>query len=305
MKQSYLAIIAYDGTHYLGWQKTRMGKSVQQTLEEAIAKITGERETPEAASRTDRGVHAEGQTISFSLKKDWDPFRLIHALNAHLPKDIRIRSLKKISPDFHPTLDAIEKEYHYRLSLNPFQKPTHRLYAWHFYKTLNVDGMKQAASSLIGKHDFSAFANEKDKDPICCISSIEIQSLEEERLQIAIRGDRFLYKMARNIVGTLVYVGCGKIPSDYIPSLLASKDRKKGGISAPAHGLFLHRVLYCDFSKSVKMPRRRPDFESGVADVEADKLGKFSDADGLKSGRCLTSADSYLLSGSSTYSEAL
>lgn len=243
MISNFHAIVTYDGTHYFGWQTTKTGPSIQETLTIAIQKATQEDSIPEAASRTDRGVHARGQSIAFSLTKPWDPYRLTQAINAYLPKDIRILELKIAPSDFHPTLQASSKEYHYSVSLEPFQRPTHRLYSWHFPYPLNLSLMEEAAKLLIGKHDFSAFSNKKCTNPICTLFSIEFVKTEE-KFQIILKGDRFLYKMARTLAGTLLYIGCKKLSFDCIPSLFALKDRKKAGVTAPAHGLFLHRVVY-------------------------------------------------------------
>lgn len=231
----YKGIICYDGTLYFGWQKTMTGPSIQEELEKAIFQITQEQIKPEGASRTDRGVHAEGQVIQFALKKNLDPQQLQRGLNAVLPHNIRV--LNMTCCDFHPTLDAIGKEYHYHFSFSPVQDPTRRLYSWHIHYDLAFDKMEEAAQLLIGTHDFSAFANEPEKDPICTIESIEIQ-----KDCFKIKGNRFLYKMVRNLVGTLVYVGCDKI-SD-ICEVISSRDRKKAGITAPALGLYLHQVFY-------------------------------------------------------------
>jgi tRNA pseudouridine38-40 synthase len=233
----FKALLTYDGTRYFGWQKTISGPSIQEEIQKAIARITGEYSVPEAASRTDRGVHAEGQVIQFALEKSEDPHRLLKGLNAVLPKDIRIRTI--IPCFFHPTLDAIGKEYHYYIDGGPVQDPTRRLYAWHLIPPLDLAKIEKAAKDLIGTHNFTAFANEEEKDPFCTIRSIEFK---EGRFEI--KGDRFLYKMVRNIAGTLVFIGTGKLSHDCIPSILASRDRKKAGITAPAHGLYLHQVFY-------------------------------------------------------------
>ncbi len=243
----YCAVVTYDGTCYLGWQKTRFGPSIQEELEKAIYRITQENQSVEAASRTDRGVHAKGQVVQFQLNTPWDPPKLLRALNALLPHDIRILSLKRQS--FHPTLDAIGKEYHYHLHLAEVQNPTQRLYSWHIHQPLDIPKMQQEIQPLLGTHDFSAFANEKEKNPICTVHCLELVtlpqtlcSLEAHRLYFRIQGDRFLYKMVRNIIGSLVYVGRGKLTS--LTTVLQSKDRKKAGITAPAHGLYLHQAFY-------------------------------------------------------------
>jgi tRNA pseudouridine38-40 synthase len=238
--------VSYDGTAYFGWQKTKTGPSIQESLEKAILQITQETVLPEAASRTDRGVHAVGQVVSIALKKEWGPRVLQRALNAVLPLDIRVVALEQASQGFHPTLDASCKEYLYSLCLEAVQDPAYRLYSWAFRGALDVSKMRQAAEEFLGRHDFSGFACEAKKDPVCTLIRIAIDPLPERRLQIAIAGDRFLYKMARSIVGTLVYIGCGKLPVGAVSKILATKDRKSAGMTAPAHGLALYRVGYVE-----------------------------------------------------------
>lgn len=237
--QKYKTLIAYDGTGYFGWQATQSGPSIQGTLQEALFRLTQEEVIPEAASRTDRGVHAEGQCICFELKKPFDPDTLYRALNALLPPDIRVLSVERALPTFHPTLEAKSKEYIYRFSLGPVQYPNERLYAWHIPQRLCFSSMQKGADLLIGEKNFTAFSNEKKENPICHLYAIEF--LENK---ILLRGNRFLYKMARNLVGTLVDVGKNKISYLAIPDIFSSQDRRKSGVSAPAHGLFLHRVIY-------------------------------------------------------------
>lgn len=231
----YKATICYDGSLYFGWQKTQTGPSIQEELEKALFHISGETILPEAASRTDRGVHARGQVIQFAMQKQFEPYRLVKALNATLPPDIRILQIEPLQ--FHPTLDAMGKEYHYHLCREPVQDPTQRLYSWHFPFPLNERIMETEAQKLIGTHDFTSFANEPEKNPICTLTSIRFDGSS-----FFIRGNRFLYKMVRNLVGTLIYIGCGKL--DEVEPILAFRDRKKGGITAPAHGLYLHQVFY-------------------------------------------------------------
>lgn len=233
----YKAHILYDGTRYYGWQRTQSGSSIQEELETALYSITGESPEVEAASRTDRGVHAKDQVVQFSLVKCWDPNVLLRALNARLPLDIRVQKLDFC--DFHPTLDAMGKEYRYRLCTDSVQLPMDALYSWHVYLPIDWDLMQKASVELLGTHDFSAFANRKDKNSICTVRLIEI-----EPNLIKIQGDRFLYKMVRNLVGTLVYIGIGKLKKEDLSSILQSKDRKQAGITAPAHGLYLHQVFY-------------------------------------------------------------
>jgi tRNA pseudouridine38-40 synthase len=240
--------IAYDGTLYLGWQKTKFGPSIEEALEKAISQILQEEVSLQAASRTDAGVHAEGQIVNFTTIKEMDLALLKKGISAVLPKDISLLSLEQVHDSFHPTLDSTGKEYHYRICQGSVQLPFHRHFSWYFPYPLCMVKMYAASRSLLGEHDFSAFCNDRsllDKDATCHIFGIEI-SLVDSGLKISITGDHFLYKMVRNIAGTLAYIGCGKILAEELPLILQSKDRKKAGMTAPAHGLTLNQVFYKD-----------------------------------------------------------
>lgn len=248
MKTNIKILLSYEGTHYLGWQKTPMGPSIEEALERAASQLLREPLSLQAASRTDAGVHAAGQVVNFfSEKSALDIYRLHNGLNALLPKDISVKKTEKASEGFHPTLDAAGKEYHYSLCTAPAQLPFHRRFSWHCPYPLSLELMRSAADQLIGLHDFSAFCNEQTLikgDKTREIFSIEILSLPEGRIRICVKGNHFLYKMVRNIVGTLVYIGRGKIPLEALPAILASRDRKQAGVTAPAHGLTLWQVFY-------------------------------------------------------------
>lgn len=241
---NYRLLLSYDGTGYFGWQKTRSGPSIQEELEKALFRITGETALPEAASRTDRGVHAEGQSVQVSLEKERAPALLLRGLNAVLPPSIRVLDAQTAPPDFHATLDASGKLYHYRLCLDPVQDPLYRLYSWHYRYPLDLSLMEEAAQNLLGEHDFTAFANEPEENPRCILEKIYFEPLPHNRLQISVQGDRFLYKMVRNLAGTLIYIGAKRLQADAIPRILASRDRKTAGATAPARGLFLSKVFY-------------------------------------------------------------
>lgn len=237
--------IAYVGTHYLGWQKTQMGPSIEAALEKALEQILQEKITLQAASRTDRGVHAEGQVINFfSQKSPLDLSRLHRSVQGILPKDISMNAMERATLDFHPTLDCKAKEYEYLICNKSVQLPFHREFSWHYRYPLNLDLMQQAKSVLIGTHDFSAFSNERTNDAVRTIYSIDIKVLADEQIYISVIGNAFLYKMMRNFVGTLVYIGCGKIPLEKLPAILASRDRTQAGMTAPACGLCLKKVFY-------------------------------------------------------------
>ncbi len=241
-------VIAYDGTHYFGWQKTKTGKSIEEELMRAIKRILQEEVTLQAASRTDRGVHADAQVVNFVIKRpDVDLNLLVKGLNAVLPKDICVKSAEFVENAFHPTLNCTAKEYHYTICNAPVQLPFHRHASWHVRPQLNLDEMRKAAQTLLGQHDFAAFCNDQalwDRNGICTLSKIALEPFDHQRLRIEIIGDHFLYKMVRNIVGTLVYVGIGKLSREDVPTILAQKDRTKAGMTAPGHGLTLKHVFY-------------------------------------------------------------
>ena len=240
--------LAYDGTGLLGWQKTPLGPSVEEWLEIVLSQILQEKISLQAASRTDAGVHAEGQVVNFfskTLSISLD--RLQKSMNALLPKQITVLTIEYASDSFHPTLQNQGKEYHYLICNIPFQKPKHRLFSWHVPYKLDLDLMRQGAALLIGTHDFSSFCNQLpllDKDPTCNLHSITIEPFEENRLRIKVQGNRFLFRMVRNLVGTLVYVASQKIPLEEVPLLLEVKQRARAGVTAPAHGLHLIEVFY-------------------------------------------------------------
>lgn len=237
-------IIAYDGTHFFGWQETSDGPSIEGCLRKVLEQIYQEPITLQAASRTDRGVHADGQVVNYHTEKVKDLNRLKCSLNQLLPTSIRILHLEEEKSDFHPTLDVIGKEYHYTLSTALVQPPFERHFAWHYYLPLDVKKMCEGATHFIGTHDFATFCNANKplpKDTVRTVSRIDIIQ-EGEVLRFEIEGNNFLYKMVRNLVGTLIYYGTGKLES--IDTLLTSQDRTLAGITAPAHGLSLKRVFY-------------------------------------------------------------
>lgn len=266
-------IIAYKGTHYLGWQRTKEGPSIEQALSDALEVLLKDRPQIyptqpktklsvfsgiDAASRTDAGVHARGQVVHCKTTSPLPLEALQRKLNGLLPKDICVRAIYEESADFHATLSAVKKEYAYEVCHGSVQLPFHRETSWHFPHALDIEAMQKAAQAVVGKRDFSAFCNARaawDRSPICHLERIEIFPLAPDRLRFVLIGDHFLYKMARNIVGTLVYCGAGKLPISELAHLIESKDRSRLGPTAPAHGLILEKVVYgADFAK-------KPSFE--------------------------------------------
>jgi len=240
---NYKCLLAYSGTHYCGFQKTKMGPSIEEQLQQTLEKILQEPIKIQAASRTDSGVHAREQVCNF-FAKDTDLHILYGSLRSLLPKDIAPLKLEKMPVEFHPTLHAKGKEYHYYICNLPTQVPFHREFSWHVPLPLDLQTMHLAALKIEGRHDFSAFSNTSYEDPTRLVRKITLESLENNRFRIVIQGDNFLYKMVRNIVGTLVHIGQGKIALKDLPQIIMSRDRRLAGMTAPAHGLFLHRVFY-------------------------------------------------------------
>lgn len=244
----YKLIIAYDGTGYSGWQIQPHDKSIQQTLQQSITTILRHHVVLIGSGRTDAGVHAYGQTAHFKHETEIDLYRFHNSLNGIIPHDIRIRSVELAAPDFHAQHNAVGKEYHYHLYLDKVMDPFRRLYCWQIYHTLDRDLLRQAASLFVGTHDFTSFANEAhrgtaSKDPIRTLRRLDVID-EEGGVRLEFEGDGFLYKMVRNIVGTLVDVASGKRPIEDIPKIFASTDRRQCSMAAPPQGLFLMRVEY-------------------------------------------------------------
>ncbi len=247
----YKFLISYDGTSYSGWQIQLNHSSIQEHIQNALRKIL---QNPTisiiGSGRTDAGVHAIGQVAHCKLECPIDPQKLLWSLNGLLPPDIRIKNLKEAPPTFHAQHDAVTKEYHYRLCINRTANPFQRLYSWHIPRKLDISLMKQGASLFIGTHDFTSFTNQvyagsAAKNPIRHLSRLDVVSSAEE-IRLEFEGNGFLYKMVRNIVGTLIEVGSGKINLSDIPTIFAAKDRSKASAAAPPHGLCLIKVTYTD-----------------------------------------------------------
>ncbi len=246
-------LIAYEGTCYLGWQKTdrdHLQPSIEFVLQSTLEKILQHPVDVQAASRTDRGVHAEGQVVNFiTTKDDLDLERLMYALNCLLPDDIRVLSATCApETDFHATMSATAKQYVYRIYTGPTLLPFYRHTHWHVALPLNLELMQRAAGIITGEHDFIAFRNHRKgkdyNDTVRRVTSIDISTGTKDVLEIKVTANNFLYKMCRNIVGTLVYVGLGKLTCGQVANLFQGAKRPQAGITAPARGLSLHKVFY-------------------------------------------------------------
>ena len=244
----YKITLAYDGTQYGGWQIQPNTTSVQMLVAHALCTALRAPVVLHGSGRTDAGVHALGQTAHFEHPETIDEYRLLASLNGLLPPDIRILSIESVAEDFHARYSATGKIYHYHLHLDPVMSPFKRLYALHVFHPIDLSSLKKAAEHFIGTHDFTSFANESHqgsaaRDPVRTLKRLDIVE-EPGGIRLEFEGDGFLYKMVRNIVGTLLDVTKGKISADEIPSIITAKDRRQAGMAAPAHGLFLVSVQY-------------------------------------------------------------
>ena len=237
--------LQYDGTEYHGWQIQKNANTVQETVARAIEKITGDWVTLAGCGRTDAGVHAENYVCNFHTDASIPPDKYTYALNSVLPRDIVCFGAKEVSEDFHANKSAKSKRYVYRILNREFSDAVMNRYAWHYKYPLDLDKMREAAKAFVGEHDFVGFASSgfSVKTTVRTIYSLDI-TREGDIITVDIHGNGFLYNMVRIITGTLVSVGCGKINPSDMADIIASRDRKRAGITAPAEGLCLKEVYY-------------------------------------------------------------
>lgn len=237
--------IAYDGTNYCGWQIQPNGITVEEVLNKALQKLTGEPIQVIGASRTDSGVHALGNVAVFDSETTIPPERIMMALNQRLPEDIVITRSEEVAPDFHPRYCDCTKTYEYHIINTRIPEPTKRLTNYFVSYELNLDHMREAASYLIGEHDFVSFCNVRTdvENTVRTITALDILQNGNE-ITIRITGNGFLYNMVRIIVGTLIRVGRGFYRPEKVKEILEAKDRKAAGVTAPAHGLMLKEIQY-------------------------------------------------------------
>ncbi len=242
---TYKLHIEYDGTNYAGWQYQPNQPTVQDAVEQALTQITQTRIPVTAAGRTDSGVHAWGQVISFQSDKCLSGHEWIRALNGLLPKDIAVQQAEVALDTFHARFSATGKIYEYQISQAAHRSALERYRAWHIPQRLNVDAMQEAGMHFLGTHDFSSFQNSPTdtKNPMCIMKSFTVCQ-NNARLLISVQADRFLKQMVRSIVGTLVEVGLGKRKAGDIKQILEAVDRSAAGKTAPPQGLYLVKVLY-------------------------------------------------------------
>jgi len=257
------AILAYDGTPYHGWQVQPGLITVQGALAEALLALTGETVLPQGSGRTDTGVHALGQVVSFPLNARIPASNLLFALNRVLPPSIRVLSVAEAAPGFHARHSAVRKTYEYRIlpritALETICPPFLAPYVWASPRALSLDLLNEAAAHVVGTHDFSSFAavnpDQAHRNASPALPKENTRTLfasywvqdpgPEGLLRYRVTGSGFLHHMVRNLVGTFVEAGSERLPASQIPAILAARDRSAAGPTAPARGLFLHEVEY-------------------------------------------------------------
>ncbi len=237
-------IIQYDGSRYHGWQRQPNAATIQETMENAIGSVTGEEILLYGCGRTDAGVHAKGYVCNFFTQSRFDASRFKYAINSRLPDDIVCISSEEAADDFDSRWSS-SKTYTYLIYNSELPDVFLNKRAWHYSHPLDITAMKKAAESFLGEHDFIGFAASgfTVKTTIRTIYSLDV-TREGDIIRIDVTGNGFLYNMVRIIAGTLVFCGAGKINWRDMSDIIASCDRKRAGITAPADGLYLSEVFY-------------------------------------------------------------
>ena len=239
-------LIAYDGRPFLGWQSQAGGNTVQDCIERALQKICGRRVVVHGAGRTDSGVHALGQVAHVDVDDTLPPERWLAAINANLPREIRVLRSSPVRRDFHARFLAVRKTYTYRIWNDAIHPPFEVGRSWHFAHPLDPGMLRAMAAKLTGTHDFASFAANRgkpDEDTTRTIFSIVVRR-KGPLLTLTFDGTGFLYKMVRLLTGSMIRVAQGRAEPEWITRLLASPGKMKTSFAAPADGLYLVRVRY-------------------------------------------------------------
>lgn len=246
MTQRYKAILEYDGTEFFGWQIQKNRRTVQGVLEEILSKRFDTHVAVAGAGRTDRGVHARGQTVHFDVDHSIDEESLLKSMNSMLPDDVSIHSLEPVSDDFHARFSAVSRSYQYKISLTPAALQCR--FAWKILAKLDTERMIIALDKIVGEHDFKPFAKlnpeiTSDDGYVCIVHEAGLEKIENS-INIGIKANRFLHGMVRAITGTVVDVGRGAKKPECIDSILSGSKRNLVSTHAPANGLFLEHIEY-------------------------------------------------------------
>ncbi|MBX7147096.1 MAG: tRNA pseudouridine(38-40) synthase TruA [Alphaproteobacteria bacterium] len=242
----FKSIVEYKGTDFVGWQRQDNGLSIQELIEGAIQKMAQETVVVHAAGRTDAGVHAMGQVISFDLNKNLSPLQITDAINFYLrPHPIAILSTEKADDDFHARFSAKSRIYIYQIINRRSHLTLDQDLAWFISKPLVLEPMQHAANMLCGKHDFTSFRSSQCQaaSPLKTLTSIHINQ-DQDKISVQVEAPSFLHHQVRNIVGTLKLIGLGYWPPEKMLAILNAKDRAAAGPTAPPIGLYFYKVLY-------------------------------------------------------------
>lgn len=237
--------IEYDGTAYNGWQRQKSGVGVQARVEQAVSEVANEPVEVVCAGRTDTGVHASGQVAHFDTTADRSERGWLLGANSLLPDDINLRWVRPVESGFHARFSATARSYRYRILNRLVRSALDRHRAWWLHQPLDASRMHEAAQSLVGEHDFSAFraagcqASSATRD----VHAVTVNRQDDEVI-LDITANAFLQHMVRNITGSLVEIGTGERPVRWLGELLECRDRRRGGIAAPPHGLTLVHVAF-------------------------------------------------------------
>ncbi len=240
-------VVAYDGTNYHGWQLQPNGVTIESVLNEKLTELLGEAISVIGASRTDSGVHSQGNVAVFDTENRMPADKICLALNQRLPEDIRVQSSEEVALSWHPRRCAcVKKTYEYRVLNRRIEMPSCRLYSHFCHFALNLERMQAAARCLEGEHDFKSFCNVRTQaeDTVRTIYSLSVTRNEADMITIRVTGNGFLYNMVRILAGTLLAVGMGRLQPEDMETILAAKDRSAAGSTAPAKGLFLINIKY-------------------------------------------------------------
>jgi tRNA pseudouridine38-40 synthase len=241
----YKLEIAYDGTHYCGWQIQPNGITIEEVINQKLSELLREDIRVIGASRTDSGVHALGNVAVFDSETNIPGDKLSYALNQRLPNDIVVQSSCQVADDFHPRYCDTRKTYEYQIYNAKFENPLYSRYSHFVFLPLDVEKMQQAADIIKGEHDFKSFCSARGQQQTTVREIYELNVTKEGNIiKILINGNGFLYNMVRIIVGTLIKVGLGVYPPEYVQEILDAKDRTKAGPKVPAKGLKLVEIEY-------------------------------------------------------------
>ncbi|MCP3099964.1 tRNA pseudouridine(38-40) synthase TruA [Myxococcus sp. K15C18031901] len=240
--------LEYEGTGYVGWQVQPNGPSLQSVLESSLAKLLGAPVSVRSAGRTDAGVHATGQVVSFDTERTLPLKAYVMGLNSLLPEDVAVVDAVEAPEGFDPRRWSRGKRYRYRVSNRRSRSPLRRATHWEVFAPLDVEAMRRAAASLVGRHDFSSFraADCQAKHAVREVWKVAVEGTPGGDISFVVEGTAFLKHMVRNLVGTLMEVGKGRKPEAWVAEVLAARDRKRAGPTAPAHGLVMEEVFYGD-----------------------------------------------------------